>query len=92
MRFIFVCCAHVRLVSQVFLASMDDFVAVNGVYAKAFGSHKPARSAVQVARLPLNALVEIEAIARYVSDTLHPQLPQSNQILLLGALELSLKE
>ncbi|KAJ3478080.1 hypothetical protein NLI96_g10006 [Meripilus lineatus] len=49
--------------TTVFLASMDDFVAVNGVYAKAFGAHKPARSAVQVARLPLNALVEIEAIA-----------------------------
>lgn len=52
---------------QVFLANMDDFVAVNGVYSKYFDGHKPARSAVQVARLPLNALFEIECIARYVS-------------------------
>ena len=45
---------------------MDDFVTVNGIYAKFFGNHKPARSAVQVARLPLNALFEIESVVRYV--------------------------
>ncbi|KAF7792524.1 hypothetical protein EIP86_003565 [Pleurotus ostreatoroseus] len=50
--------------TTVFLANMDDFVPVNAVYSKFFGEHKPARSAVQVARLPLNALFEIEAIAR----------------------------
>ncbi|CAL1693945.1 unnamed protein product [Somion occarium] len=49
--------------TTVFLASMDDFVPVNTIYAKFFGNHKPARSAVQVARLPLNALFEIECIA-----------------------------
>ncbi|KAH8099805.1 translation initiation inhibitor [Cristinia sonorae] len=50
--------------TTVFLASMDDFVVVNGIYSKFFGNHKPARSAVQVAKLPLGALFEIEAIAR----------------------------
>ena len=49
-----------------FLKSMDDFVAVNGVYANFFGEHKPARSAVEVARLPKDVLVEVECIARYV--------------------------
>ena len=53
--------------AQVFLHSMDDFKAVNGVYSEFFGEHKPARSAVQVARLPLDALFEIEAIVRCVS-------------------------
>lgn len=42
---------------------MNDFVAVNKIYEAAFGEHKPARSAVEVARLPRDALVEIEAIA-----------------------------
>lgn len=49
--------------TTIFLASMDDFVAVNEVYAEFFGSHKPARSTVAVKTLPKNALVEIEAIA-----------------------------
>lgn len=44
---------------------MNDFVAVNGIYAKFFGDHKPARSAVEVARLPKDVLVEVEAIVRY---------------------------
>ncbi|KAI0803282.1 translation initiation inhibitor [Irpex lacteus] len=48
--------------TTVFLANMDDFAAVNAIYSKFFGNHKPARSAVQVARLPLNALFEIESI------------------------------
>ncbi|MDY6833216.1 MAG: RidA family protein [Chloroflexota bacterium] len=47
----------------VFLYSMEHFKAVNALYAEAFGEHKPARSAVQVARLPMDALIEIEAIA-----------------------------
>ena len=46
--------------------NMDDFKAVNAIYAAFFGDHKPARSAVQVARLPLDALFEIEAIVRSV--------------------------
>ena len=49
--------------ATVFLADMDDFAAVNEVYAEFFPGAPPARSAVQVARLPLGALVEVEVIA-----------------------------
>lgn len=49
--------------TTIFLDSMDDFSAVNEIYAEAFGSHKPARSTVAVKILPKNALVEIDAIA-----------------------------
>ena len=49
--------------TTVFLDSMDDYPAVNAVYAEAFGDHRPARSAVAVDRLPVGALVEIEVIA-----------------------------
>lgn len=49
--------------TTVFLDNMGDFAAMNAVYEKMFGDYKPARSTVQVARLPLNALVEIEFIA-----------------------------
>lgn len=49
--------------ATVFLDSMDDFAAVNEVYATYFPENPPARSAVEVARLPLGALVEVEAIA-----------------------------
>ncbi|MCK9455446.1 MAG: RidA family protein [Sulfurimonas sp.] len=49
--------------TTIFLDSMDDFSAVNEIYAEAFGSHKPARSTVAVKTLPKNALVEIDAIA-----------------------------
>ena len=48
--------------TTVFLKDMQDFAAMNGIYAAAFGSHCPARSTVQVARLPRDVLVEIEAI------------------------------
>jgi 2-iminobutanoate/2-iminopropanoate deaminase len=47
----------------VFLKNLDDFVAMNTIYAQAFGAHTPARSTVQVAKLPKDALVEIEVIA-----------------------------
>ena len=47
----------------VFLRDMNDFAAMNVVYATYFPSNPPARSAVQVARLPKDAVVEIEAIA-----------------------------
>lgn len=47
----------------VFLADINDFAAVNEVYKEFFNDHKPARSAIQVAALPLGASVEIEAIA-----------------------------
>ena len=46
----------------VFLTDMNDFAAVNGVYESFFQSDCPARSAVQVARLPKDARIEIEAI------------------------------
>ena len=49
--------------TTVFLRDMGDFSVVNELYAAAFGDHKPARSAVAVAALPLGALVEIECIA-----------------------------
>src|SRR5690348_1615926 len=47
----------------VFLADMDNFARLNKVYMEYFGETKPARSCIQVARLPLDADVEIEAIA-----------------------------
>lgn len=50
--------------TTVFLADMGDFGAMNEVYARHFGTHKPARSTVQAARLPKDVRVEIEAIAR----------------------------
>jgi 2-iminobutanoate/2-iminopropanoate deaminase len=49
--------------TTIFLKSMDDFPVVNDIYGMEFGSHKPARSTVEAARLPLNALIEIECIA-----------------------------
>jgi 2-iminobutanoate/2-iminopropanoate deaminase len=49
--------------STVFLSDMNHFGAMNEVYAKCFTKEPPARSTVQVARLPKDALVEIEVIA-----------------------------
>ncbi len=49
--------------ASVFLKDMGDFAAMNEVYARYFTEHCPARSAVQVAALPKDALVEIEVIA-----------------------------
>lgn len=49
--------------ATVFMKDMNQFVAMNEVYASYFGDHKPARSAVEVARLPKDVLVEIEVIA-----------------------------
>lgn len=49
--------------TTVFLQNMNDFAAMNEVYARYFDQDPPARSTVQAARLPLDALVEIEAIA-----------------------------
>jgi 2-iminobutanoate/2-iminopropanoate deaminase len=50
-----------------YLTDMDDFSAVNAVYARYFPTNFPARSCVEVSRLPLGALVEIEAMARLTS-------------------------
>ena len=49
--------------TTVFLADMNDFAAMNDVYARHFTAVKPARSTVQVARLPKDARVEIEVVA-----------------------------
>ncbi|KAJ1652814.1 hypothetical protein IWQ61_006929 [Dispira simplex] len=54
--------------TTVFLQDMDDFDAMNHVYAEMFGEHRPARSAFQVAKLPKGALVEIECVALVNSD------------------------
>jgi len=50
--------------TTVYLADMADFAAMNEVYARHFGAHKPARSTVQAAGLPKAARVEIDVIAR----------------------------
>lgn len=49
--------------TSVFLKDMNDFAAMNGVYATYFTEEAPARACVQVARLPKDAMVEIELIA-----------------------------
>lgn len=49
--------------TTVFIRHMDDFARINEVYAKYFDAPYPARSCVEVARLPKDALVEIECIA-----------------------------
>ena len=48
---------------NVYMKDMEDFAAMNAVYAEYFASDCPARAAVEVARLPKDALVEIEAVA-----------------------------
>jgi len=54
---------HLVLKTTVFLADMADFAAMNEVYAKAFGDHRPARSTVAAAGLPKGVRVEIECVA-----------------------------
>ena len=49
--------------ATVFVKSMDDFTVINEVYGEYFSNHKPARSLVEVARLPKDAQIEIEVIA-----------------------------
>jgi len=49
--------------TTVFLKNFADFARMNTVYAEVFGDHRPARTTVEVSRLPLEALVEIECIA-----------------------------
>ncbi|WP_062107783.1 RidA family protein [Bacillus niameyensis] len=49
--------------TTVFIKNMDDFATINEVYAEYFSAHKPARSCVEVARLPKDVLLEIEVIA-----------------------------
>lgn len=49
--------------TTVFLRHMSDYAAMNDTYVEAFGDHRPARSAIGVAELPIGALVEVEAWA-----------------------------
>lgn len=53
--------------TTVFLKDMNDFAAFNEIYMNHFQSHRPARSCVQVARLPKDALVEVECIAARIN-------------------------
>ena len=50
--------------TTVYLTKADDFAAMNGIYARRMGEHKPARSTVIVAALPRNAPMEVDLIAR----------------------------
>ncbi len=50
--------------TTVFLAHMGDFAAMNEVYARRFGSHRPARSTIQAGALPRGCKIEIECVAR----------------------------
>jgi 2-iminobutanoate/2-iminopropanoate deaminase len=49
--------------TTVFLKDMNDFTRMNGVYERMFAGHRPARSTIEVARLPKDAQVEIECVA-----------------------------
>jgi len=53
--------------TTVYLNDISEFEAMNAVYEKAFGSHAPARTTVEVSKLPKNAKVEIEAVAQLPS-------------------------
>jgi len=50
---------------------MEDFATINAIYEKFFGNHRPARSVVEVARLPKDVLFEIECIARCAFDFIY---------------------
>lgn len=52
----------------VFMTDIENFAAVNAVYADVFGDHRPARSAIAVKALPLGGLVEIEGFAQLGGD------------------------
>jgi len=53
------------LKTTVFLTNLGDFAEVNKIYAEYFGPNYPARSCVEVSKLPMNLNIEIECIARY---------------------------
>ncbi|MSN96513.1 RidA family protein [Campylobacter sp. FMV-PI01] len=50
--------------TTIFLADMNNFAEVNEIYGEIFGEHKPARSTIEVSKLPKDALIEIELIAK----------------------------
>lgn len=54
---------HKVVKSTIFLSDMENFAKVNEVYGEYFSEHKPARSCIEVARLPKDALIEIEVVA-----------------------------
>lgn len=54
--------------TTVFMKDMNQFATVNGIYSSYFGDHKPARSTVEVARLPKDVFVEIEVIASTIVE------------------------
>ena len=54
--------------ATVYLTNMDDFSSVNAVYSRYFPTDFPARACIEVSRLPLGALVEIDAVARVVAS------------------------
>lgn len=58
---------HHVVKTTLYLTNMNDFAAINMVYAKQFAAHRPARACVQVVQLPKNVQVEIDAIA-YVEE------------------------
>ncbi len=51
--------------TTVFMKNLGEFPRMNAVYSRVFGDHRPARSTIEVSRLPLDALVEIEVIATF---------------------------
>jgi 2-iminobutanoate/2-iminopropanoate deaminase len=57
------CATHDVVKTTVFMQDLADFAGMNKAYAEFFGDHRPARSTVQVAKLPAGARVEIECIA-----------------------------
>ncbi|MCK4822328.1 RidA family protein [bacterium] len=54
--------------TTIFLSDMGNFPVINEIYGNEFGDHRPARSTVQVARLPLDVLIEKECIAELKRD------------------------
>ena len=50
--------------TTIFLKNMDDFSVVNEIYEQAFKEHKPARSTIEISKLPKDVLIEIELIAK----------------------------
>lgn len=63
---------------NIFVRNMDDFDTINGAYADFFGDHKPARACVQVARLPKDAVLEIEVIADLCRLLRRPQIGRAH--------------
>lgn len=51
------------LKTTLFIKNMDDFAAINEIYARFFGTEPPARSCIEAARLPRDVMIEIEAVA-----------------------------